>query len=150
MEADVETVRAFIDDFRAWKQWSPWEKLDPAMTRTYSGAERGVGAAYAWEGDKKAGSGHMEISASTPTSITVPVTFTAPFESENTSHFDLSPSPGGGTDVTWTMTGPQSTLQKVMFSVLRMNAKVAKDFDEGLAALDDATRRALDEAAVGR
>ena len=31
------------------------------MKRTYSGAESGKGAVYAWDGNKNVGSGRMEI-----------------------------------------------------------------------------------------
>lgn len=136
--APLEQVHGFVDDFHEWVHWSPWEGLDAQMERTYPGASMGVGARYAWSGDKKAGPGHMEIVDSTPQEITVALTFTAPFASENTSHFAFSPAPDGGTDVTWTMTGPQSALQRVLFTVIRMNAKVGADFDKGLAALDAA------------
>ena len=136
--APLEQVHGFVDDFHEWVHWSPWEGPDPQLRRTYSGAARGVGAQYEWAGDKKAGSGHMEILDATPHEITVALTFTAPFESENTSYFAFSPSADGRTDVTWTMTGPQSAPQRVLFTLIRMNAKVAKDFDNGLAALDAA------------
>jgi hypothetical protein len=33
-----------VDDLERWQAWSPWEKLDPAMQRTYSETTRGVGA----------------------------------------------------------------------------------------------------------
>lgn len=124
--APLEQVHGFVDDFHEWVRWSSWEGPDPQLRRTYSGAARGVGAQYEWAGD------------STPHEITVALTFTAPFESENTSHFAFSPAAYGRTDVTWTMTGPQSAPQRVLFTLIRMNAKVAKDFDKGLAALDAA------------
>ena len=50
-----------IVDFRRWPAWSPWEDVDPDLRRTYSGPDSGVGAAYAWEGNRKAGKGRMEI-----------------------------------------------------------------------------------------
>lgn len=61
IHATPERVRSLIEDFRRWTEWSPWEGLDPELKRTYTGAARGLGAAYAWEGNKKAGSGTMEI-----------------------------------------------------------------------------------------
>ena len=134
-------IHALIDDFRNWPQWSPWEGLDDTMTRTYEGPEQGVGSRYAWKGNKKAGSGHMKITESTPQRITVALTFTEPFSSDNTTVFDLRPSADGGTDVSWTMTGPQSVAQKIFFTVFRMNKKVEKDFDKGLAALAAAAER---------
>ena len=44
-----------------WTRWSPWEDVDPDLHRAYSGAEEGVGAVYAWSGNRKAGAGRMEI-----------------------------------------------------------------------------------------
>src|SRR6185312_10235670 len=65
--APPERVYPLIQDFHEWTKWSPWEKLDADLKRTYSGAPSGVGAAYAWEG-KNAGSGRMEITQATPSS----------------------------------------------------------------------------------
>ena len=38
IQASPARVFDLIQDFRAWKEWSPWEKLDPNMTATHSGA----------------------------------------------------------------------------------------------------------------
>ena len=59
--APIVQVAELIDDFHEWSKWSPWEHLDPTMQRTFSGAEAGVGAVYAWEGTGKVGAGRMEI-----------------------------------------------------------------------------------------
>ena len=42
IKAPPAKVFALIDDFRQWAGWSPWEKLDPAMKRTHSGAANGL------------------------------------------------------------------------------------------------------------
>ena len=68
IKAPAEAIFPLINDFRRWPEWSPFEKLDPAMRRTLSGADSGIGAAYAWEGNSKAGKGRMEITASVPSS----------------------------------------------------------------------------------
>lgn len=44
-----EKIFPLINDFHNWGSWSPWEKRDPAMRRTYSGAASGKGAVYEWE-----------------------------------------------------------------------------------------------------
>ena len=54
MAAPPGVVFADIADFRAWSKWSPFEKMDPTMSRTYSGAPRGAGSVYAWSGDDRA------------------------------------------------------------------------------------------------
>ena len=41
------------------------------MKKTFSGAERGVGASYAWEGNSKAGAGSMTIAEATPQKISI-------------------------------------------------------------------------------
>ena len=51
IKAAPERIFALINDFRRWESWSPYEKLDPKMRKTYSGAESGPGAVYAWDGD---------------------------------------------------------------------------------------------------
>ena len=57
MAASPEAAFAQVNDFHAWSAWSPWEKLDPSMKRSYDGAPAGVGAKYAWVGNKDVGGG---------------------------------------------------------------------------------------------
>src|SRR6266571_7665887 len=61
IKAPPEKIAAVLSDFRGWEAWSPWEKMDPAMKRSYSGAPKGKGAVYAWEGNSEVGQGRMEI-----------------------------------------------------------------------------------------
>jgi hypothetical protein len=124
-----------LDDFHRWRAWSPWEGLDPAMTRTFSGADSGAGAIYAWSGNKKVGTGRMEITgAQSPSTLTIALDFLTPFESHNTTVFSLRPS-GDSTVVTWTMTGPNTYFGKVMSVFVSMDRLVGKDFEAGLANL---------------
>ena len=43
VDAPPEKIYPLIEDFHRWTAWSPYEKMDPAMRRTYSGAPRGLG-----------------------------------------------------------------------------------------------------------
>jgi len=135
IKAGPETVRALVEDFREWQKWSPWEDLDPDLERTYSGAERGVGAQYAWRGNKKAGEGSMEITETTDSAVQVRVTFLKPFKSTSTSTFEMT----GGTDitdVTWTMRGQTpGGLMGLMSKLMPMEKWIGKDFDKGLDRL---------------
>ena len=83
--APPERVHGLIDDLRAWRAWSPWEDVDPALRREYSGPESGVGARYAWEGNRKAGKGSMEILESTPERVQLGLTFEKPWKATNRS-----------------------------------------------------------------
>ena len=133
--APPATVYALLEDFRRWPAWSPWENLDPQMTRTYSGAERGTGAVYEWSGNRKAGQGRMQIVEAAPGDhVRIALAFDRPMSSNNDTRFTLQPD-GDGTRVTWTMTGPRPLIMRVLGFVLSMDKLVGKDFEKGLAQL---------------
>ena len=109
--------------------------MDPALQRKFSGAEAGKGAVYAWEGNKKVGQGRMEITESSPPSrLRIKLDFIKPFEGHNFTEFTFVPR-AGGTDVTWTMTGPRPFMMKVMGTFCNMDKMIGKDFEAGLANL---------------
>lgn len=131
--APPERVFALIADFHQWPGWSPWEKMDPTMKRTHSGAANGIGAIYEWEGNKKVGKGRMEILEAVPASrVVIKLDFLKPFEAHNTAEFTLGPR-DGGTHITWAMFGKQPFMLKVMCLFMNMDAMVGKDFEAGLA-----------------
>ena len=133
IKAPPEKIAALVTDFHQWGSWSPWEKLDPAMKRTFTGAPAGKGAIYEWEGNKDVGKGRMEIlDVSTPAKTVIKLDFLQPFESHNTTVFTLVPQ-GGETQVSWDMTGPMPFLTKIMSVFTSMDAMIGKDFEKGLA-----------------
>jgi len=140
IKAPPQSILALIDDFHNWTSWSPWEKLDPALKRTYSGTASGKGAVYEWEGNKKAGQGRMEITDATPAGTTIKLDFLKPFEAHNTVDFALQPR-GDATDVTWTMNGKNNFMGKLMCVFINMDRLVGKDFETGLANLKAATEK---------
>ena len=130
-----EVIFSNINDFKKWNAWSPWEKIDPTLERRYSGATKGPGAAYAWVGNSKVGSGRMKITESTPfTAIRIDLDFTAPFTASNIVDFTLTKQ-GDSTLVTWAMSGPQPLVSKLMGLVFRMDKVVGGQFATGLAQL---------------
>ena len=132
--ADPARVHALVDDFHQWTAWSPWEDVDPGLRRTYSGPGSGVGAHYAWAGNRKAGQGSMEITASTAERIDIELSFLKPFKATN--HVDLTFTPSaGGTEVVWRMTGSHQGLATLVFRFMSMDRMVGPDFEKGLARL---------------
>lgn len=137
VNAPSDKVFALVDDFHAWGSWSPWEKLDPGLKRSHSGAASGKGAAYAWEGNPKVGSGRMEILESSPPSrLIIKLDFLKPFEAHNQAEFSFT-AEGGSTRVTWAMTGPQAFPMKVMGLFMNMDRMVGKDFEKGLTSIKE-------------
>jgi Polyketide cyclase / dehydrase and lipid transport len=141
INAPAPTIQQLINDFHEWPKWSPWEDIDPQMTREYSGPATGVGAAYAWSGNRKAGSGRMQITGSEPGQVDLDLDFAAPMKTQNRLAFNLLPK-GEATEVTWTMSGTQTGIWKVIGKVYPMDKLVGKDFDKGLAQLKSAAEAA--------
>jgi hypothetical protein len=135
IKAPAEKIFPLIDDFHAWVSWSPYEKIDPALQRSYSGAGRGKGAVYEWQGNNKVGKGRMEITQSSPSrKIVIALHFMKPFEARNTAEFTMAPE-GDATAVTWAMHGSSPFMAKVMCIFMSMDNMVGKQFEEGLANL---------------
>lgn len=136
IKAPPDKVFALINDLRRWDSWSPWEKKDPAMKRTFSGeATSGKGAAYAWEGNGEVGQGRMEIAESVPPStVRIKLDFIKPFEAHNVVDFTLEPK-GDTTNVTWAMHGPSPYISKLIGVFISMDSMIGKDFEAGLAGL---------------
>ena len=135
INAAPEKIFTLIENFHEWPKWSPYEKMDPAMKRTYDGPDHGVGAIYAWDGNAQAGSGRMEILEAAPSSLVrIKLDFSKPFEAHNTAEFALR-AEGSGAYVTWAMYGPQAFMNKAMSLVMSMDKLVGGQFEEGLANL---------------
>jgi len=135
IEAPPEKIFPFINDYHNWPSWSPYEKLDPDIKRTYSGPPSGTGAVCEWDGNSRAGRGRMEITESIPSSkVTIRLDFSRPMEGHNVAEFTLRPT-GNSTDVTWAMSGPMPYVAKLMTVFFSMDKMVGKEFETGLGNL---------------
>jgi hypothetical protein len=134
MEAPASAVAALVDDFHAWRKWSPWEKFDPAMKRSFSGNPRGLGAGYAWEGNDQVGKGRMTIVESTPRRVAIKLEFLEPWTATNTATFSFAPE-GDVTTTTWAMDGQNSFMAKAVGLFMDMDKMIGADFERGLSNL---------------
>lgn len=136
IKATPARVFLLIDSLPAWRVWSPYEKMDTAMHRTYSGPANGVGAKYAWSGNSSVGEGSMEIIESAPSSrVSYKLEFTKPLAGHDTATFTLTPAPDSTTTVEWAMRGPNPYLGKLMGMMFSMDKMVGDQFNEGLRNL---------------
>lgn len=135
VEAEPAALYERIVDLHRWAAWSPWEDLDPDLERAYDGPNRGVGASYAWSGNRKAGKGRMEITDVTePEHVSIDLVFEKPFSSQSVTTFDLEPE-SGGTRVTWRMRGAKTLMTRVMGLFTSMDKMIGPDFEKGLDQL---------------
>lgn len=135
IDADPTAVYPRIADFRQWDAWSPWEKLDPNMTKTYTGPESGTGASYLWEGNRKVGEGSMTITGAEPDRrVTIDLQFLKPFKSRSETVLALEPV-DGKTRVDWTMAGVHTMMSRLICIFRPMDKLVGPDLEKGLAKL---------------
>jgi len=143
--APPERVFAMLNDYRKWADWSPWAKIDPNMKVTYEGPASGTGASYAWVGNSDVGEGKMATLDSRPNEyLKIKLEFIKPFESNSITEFTLKPE-GGGTQVSWDMTGEATFMTKAFTLVASMDSMVGPDFEKGLSRLKE-----LAESAAAR
>ena len=141
VKAPPEKIFPLINDFHQWVSWSPYENKDPAMKRSYSGAECGKGAVYGWEGNSNVGSGRMEIlEMSAPSKILIKLDFFKPFEGHNTAEFTMLPQ-DDATNLNWVMRGPAPFISKLMQVFMNLDHMIGKDFEIGLANLKKLTEK---------
>ncbi len=112
VQARPDDIRPLLTNFRNWRLWSPWEDVDKDLHRAYSGPHAGVGAQYAWSGNRKAGAGTMEMLALDEREVEIELEFLKPFKSSNTTSSCSSPQGDVGTRVTWRMIGPRPLLMR--------------------------------------
>ena len=121
IHAEPERIRRLIENVYVWPAWSPYERRDPRLQRRYSGARRGPGAIYAWDGNR------MEILDASPTDVMVKLDFVTPFQGQNVAEFNLEPK-GDSTNLTWTMHGRHRGLTN-------MDRLIGRDFETALRNL---------------
>lgn len=147
IQATPEFAFALVNDFHRWNEWSPWDKLDPTMKRTFEGASAGSGALYSWTGNDKVGEGKMTIEESKPNEfVRIKLEFIKPFASTNSTIFTFTPA-GKDTQVKWKMEGHNNFMSKAFSMFMDMDKMVGGDFERGLASMKTGAEASAKKAA---
>ena len=134
IDASPEVVYEQVINHHNRDAWSPWERMDPNMTKSYEGPESGVGAIYKWTGNDSVGTGSLEIlEAKEYKMIKSNLKFTAPWESNSEIIWNFEER-DGGTHASWTVKGE---LPGYLFWMGQeeMDETMGPDFQRGLEAL---------------
>jgi hypothetical protein len=132
MLAQPTAIFPLVNDFRQWPKWSPWDKFDPKMKKTYEGPPEGVGAVYRWSGNNQVGEGSTTITESRSNELVrMRLQFVRPFACDNPVEFTFQPQ-GKETIVTWDMTGKYNFITKAMGLFINMDKMSGDQFTEGL------------------
>ena len=139
--APPERIFPLIANLKAMNTWNPFVEPDPAVQISYSGPESGRGAAHTWSGNSKVGEGRIEITdAQAPSRVDLRLQMVKPMKADNAVAFTLAPN-GGGTDVTWAMSGQQPLMGKLMTIFINCDRMVGGQFEKGLANLKSIAER---------
>jgi hypothetical protein len=136
VQAPAAVVFEQLDDLKKHAAWSPWEKRDPNLKKTFAGPAKGVGQSYSWEGNKEVGKGTMTITESQPpVQIKYKLEFKEPFASVASTGFGLTPDGDKAVTVTWSIDGNHNLITKAMGIFSPMDSMMGPDFEKGLAQL---------------
>ena len=131
--APAAKAYALVADPRHWKDWTVWNRRDPAMTITYFGNPAGVGSGWEWK-SKSEGDGKMTLTAVTPDQRVAYDLYFPDMDSTSTGELRFEPATGG-TRITWTMDGDMGANPLMHWMGLMMDRMVGPDFEGGLANL---------------
>lgn len=128
-------IFAHVDNLHNWEAWSPWAKLDPKSTTEFEGPRTGAGAKMSWAGNGKVGVGSMTIVESRPDEyVQFKLEFLKPMQATNKAEFTFAPD-GEATNVTWTMTGTNNFMGKLVGLIMNCEKMLGGQFEQGLANL---------------
>jgi uncharacterized protein YndB with AHSA1/START domain len=135
ISAPAEKIFPYISNFKMGALWSPYEKVDPNMKKTFSGPEAQVGSIMEFEGNKDAGSGKLELLKIVPNELVeIKLTMTKPFHAENLIQYRLT-SEASGTRFSWAMSGDGGFMGKLISVFINCEKMVTAQFDTGIANL---------------
>ncbi len=124
-----------VNELKKWEAWSPWRKVDPNMKLTYDGPASGVGASYAWVGNKEVGEGRSTITEiRTNQLVQFKFEFFKPMSGVSTAEFTFKPQ-GNQTEVTWGITGKKDFMSKAVCLFMSMDKMIGGRMEMGLADL---------------
>jgi hypothetical protein len=140
--ASAQTAFAIFSDLARWDEWSPYNKKDPNLKKEISEPSTGLGARYAWDGNKDIGAGRMTITAIDPDcSVDMRLEFDRPFKCDNHVEWRVDEE-NGQRRITWSMDGKDAPLMpRIVGLFIDMDKMIGKDWEEGLETLKDIVER---------
>jgi uncharacterized protein YndB with AHSA1/START domain len=133
--APAERIFPLIANLRQMNTWNPFLRPDPGIELEYLGPESGPGAKSTWRGNRNVGEGQIAIvDAAPPKRIAMKLDMMKPMTAHNDVMFTQEEGPDG-TNVTWSMSGAQPLLAKVISTFVDCDRMVGGVFQQGLRDL---------------
>lgn len=140
IDAPADRLVGILTDLRRGAEWSPYEKKDPAMRKTFSGPANGPGAKLEWDGNGDVGAGSLTVADVTPSKVTLNLAMTRPMNANNVVEYTFAPQ-GNATNMIWAMHGPMPLISKVICVFLNFDKMIGADMERGLQDLKTLAER---------
>ena len=132
--APPEKLVGILSDLKRGAEWSPYEKRDPAMKKTFSGPATGPGSKLEWDGNSDVGAGSLTVAEVTPAKVTLNLAMSRPMNANNVVEYTFAPQ-GNATNMTWAMHGPMPLVSKVICVFMDFDKMIGTDMENGLKDL---------------
>lgn len=133
VNAPPAAIHPYIDDMAKWKEWSPFDREDPAMTMEISTPSAGVGSWRQWKSEKM-GDGRIDVVRS-DAAKGVWMKLTMDGWDSFGIDFLYEPAGEGATKVTWVDAGRAGANPFHRWMVLGLDSMMGPYFERGLADL---------------
>ena len=134
IDAPVEKIRTFIEDFHHWPTWSPWLRMEPGCKVEYYGTASQNDHGYKWDGEV-IGAGYIDLESTDDDKIRMDLNFTRPFKSNAKVLFTLKVLGENQTQVSWRMDSKMPFF--LFFMIGTMKVMIGMDFEKGLRMLKE-------------
>lgn len=123
-----------INELKAWKEWSPWHKLDTNTVWTFSDPASGKDAWYTWASENKnVGKGKLTLTEVKKDEL---ISTKLEFDGMEPSKADFIFVPNGDeVKLTWTMEADMGAFPLARFFGLFFDGMIGPDYEKGLASL---------------
>ena len=119
-----------VGDLNYYRQWNPWQQMDPSAKSTITGTPKTPGHKYGWEG-KKVGVGSLTLRDIDEKHIHFDLEFLKPWKSKAKDNWLFEPWGDGETKVTWQNSGNLPwPIARLMGPILNKNLNY--QFEKGL------------------
>ncbi|MGZ3930265.1 MAG: SRPBCC family protein [Bacteroidia bacterium] len=136
INASPEKVYGKISDLNQYRDWNPWQKMEPESKSTITGTPATPGHKFAWEG-KKIGMGSLTIKEVKPFSeVHITLEFLKPWKALASDDWKFEKAGDRQVKVTWSNSGPLAYPMARLMSPL-INKNLNQQFEQGLNNLKE-------------
>ena len=135
LKATPAKIYPYISQLSLGGAWSPYEKRDPGMKKTFKGEDGKIGSLMIFDAKPGVGTGQIEILNLNPNeSVEMKLIMTKPIKANHIIKYKLTPE-GSATRFSWSMEGENGFMGKLMTTVINCEKMMGKDMNEGIENL---------------